>query len=380
MTTRVRRLLWVTKGLGRGGAEQLLVTLAGAMDRADTEIRIAYVLPHKDALVPALADAGIVSHCLGDGRFGQLTWPLRLRRLLHDYRPDVVHTHSPLPAAAARLLADRRTTALVHTEHNVWQRYRRATRWSNAATYGRNAQIFAVSQGVADSIAPGLLTRRCLPPVEVLIHGIDVGAAHVGEVAKQTARARLGLAADAFIVGTVANFTPKKDQDTLLRALALLRRDLPAAQLVLVGGGPREGHLRDVARQLGIAGVVHFAGIRNDVPELLPAFDVFALSSKHEGLSIALIEAMASGVPPVVTAVGGVPEVISHQRNGLLVRSGDAHAFAEQLHRLASDDVLRNRLAVAARDRAAGFGIGPAADRLDECYAALSARLPGSAA
>ncbi|MGH8893337.1 MAG: glycosyltransferase [Actinomycetes bacterium] len=371
-------VLWVTKGLGRGGAEQLLVTLAGALDRQSVELHVAYVLPHKDALAPQLAAAGVTLHCIGHGVSGGFWWPVRLAQLISRLSPDVVHTHAPLPGAVARVVARRR--ALVHTEHNVWARYRLPTRWANAVTLRRNRVVFAVSQGVAASIRPGRLTGA-LPPVEVMLHGIDPALSAHGPEARAHARRRLELSSEAFVVGTVANFTPKKDQDTLLRAIALLRRDVPSVELVLVGGGPREAHLKTLARELGIDRITHFAGVRDDVPQILPAFDAFGLSSRHEGLSIALLEAMASHVPAVATAVGGVPEVIHHEADGLLVPAGDPRALADGLRTIADDDRLRERLASAARLSAETFGIEPAAARLTACYAELAGlRLEGSVA
>ncbi|WP_157875754.1 glycosyltransferase, partial [Streptacidiphilus griseoplanus] len=156
------RVLWLAKGLGRGGAEQLLVNCARQLDRDRYEVDVAYVLPWKDALVPALEAAGARVHCLGGtpGTPGRPDprWPLRLRRLAVERGYALVHTHMPVPAVAARLLVrgpGLRRVRLVHTEHNMWERYRTATRWANAATYGRNDAVIAVSQAVADTV-----TRR----------------------------------------------------------------------------------------------------------------------------------------------------------------------------------------------------------------------------
>src|SRR5205085_11956587 len=98
--------------------------------------------------------------------------------------------------------------------------------------------------------------------------------------------------------------------DTLVRAVAKLRRTIPNIQLVLIGSGPREAHLRELVDSLRLDDHVTFAGSRSDVQDLLAAFDVFALTSLYEGLSIALLEAMAAGIPCVATRVGGVPEIL----------------------------------------------------------------------
>ena len=116
-----------------------------------------------------------------------------------------------------------------------------------------------------------------------------------------------------------------------------------------------------------------FTGSRKDVLELLPGFDVFCLSSQFEGLSIALVEAMATGVACVATAVGGVPEVIEDEVSGLLVSTGATAELTDALERVLRDEPLRARLAAAGRARAAAFDIGRAARRLQELYEEMMA-------
>lgn len=358
------RVLWVTKGLGRGGAERLVVGLASRLDPTAYSLEVAYALAHKDALVPELDALGVKVHDLGARP--AMAWPLRLHRLLRDGRFDLVHTHAPLPATAVRLLLRRgRRPALVHTEHNLWSRYRWPTHWANRLTYGRNDAVIAVSDGVAASVA------AARPAVEVVIHGIDETTVRRGPAARQHGRSLLGLPEDALVVGTVGNFTPKKDQSLLLQATERLRARHPRLRVVLVGSGPLEDRLRAevVARRLGDA--VVFAGSRGDVPEVLPAFDAFALTSTHEGLPIALLEAMAAGVPPVASAVGGVPEVVSDGHDGLLVPSGDVAGVTAALDRLLADPELRARLGASAASTAGRYDLAPVVARTQAIYEKL---------
>ncbi|MGW4698578.1 glycosyltransferase [Kitasatospora cineracea] len=361
MTGGRARVLWLAKGLGRGGAEQLLLNCVRHADRERYAVEVAYVLPHKDALVPDLAAAGVPVHCLG-GAPGR-RWPLRLRRLLAERRYDLVHTHMPVPAVAARLLAGRPRPRLVHTEHNLWERYRLPTRWANALTYGRNDAVIAVSHAVA----AGVGRRRAGEWLSVVHHGPDLGGAPSGPAARRAARAELGLPEDALVVGTVGNLTAKKDQATLLAAFALLREREPDARLVLVGSGPLEAELRARA-----GGGVLFAGMRADVPALLPGWDVFCLSSRQEGLPVALMEAMASGLPSVVTAVGGVPEILDDGVQGRLVPPGDPARLAAALGELA-DPALRGRMGAAARERSASFDVAGAQRAVERVYARVLA-------
>lgn len=370
------RVLWLAKGLGRGGAERLLVGCAGHVaERFDVEV--GYVLPWKDALVPELRVLGVPVHCLEGGREADLRWVWRLRRLLHERRYDIVHTHMPVPAVAARLLvAGRCRPRLVHTEHNVWSRYRGLTRWANATTYDRNAAVIAVSGSVAASIADGRPTRPTGPDVTVILHGIERQRLVVDPSARASARADLGAAVGDVVIGTVGNLTPKKDHQSLLLAHRALLDHGVATRLVLVGTGPLEASLRQRAAALGTHGRVVFAGSRDDVPRLLTAFDVFALSSVAEGLPVALMEAMATGLPCIATAVGGVPEILTDGVDGRLVPPSDVEALTGALAALATDAALRRRLAAAALARSSAFDVARAQRQVEAVYDRVLDRMP----
>ena len=352
----------LTKGLGRGGTERLLAGTVRHLDRARFAAEVAYLLPWKDAFVGEVEAAGVPVECLDARRPTSVAWLGKLRRLVRDHEIDLVHTHMPVPAALARLALPRHT-AFVHTEHNMWGRYRLPTRLANRATYRRNAAVIAVSDGVAASITTSHV------PVEVVTHGIDTGTLRpVDDATRRAARAALGVDPDAPVVGTVGNFTVKKDQATLLDAAARLVDVHPGLRVVLIGDGPLDDELRAEAERLGIADATVFTGSRDDVFALLPAFDLFALSSRFEGLPIALLEAMACGVPPVVTRVGGIPEVVTDGRDGLLVDPGDADGLATALGKLLADPGRRSELAAHAAERARAFDLALAVRRIEAVY------------
>jgi glycosyltransferase involved in cell wall biosynthesis len=219
---------------------------------------------------------------------------------------------------------------------------------------------------VAASIAPAIADDV---PVEVVTHGIDTGTLRPADgETRRAARAALGIDADAPVVGTVGNFTVKKDQARLLDAAARLVDEHPGLRVVLVGDGPLEHELRAHAERLGLADATVFTGSRDDVYALLPAFDLFALSSRFEGLPIALLEAMACGVPPVVTRVGGIPEVVTDGRDGVLVDPGDTEGLATALGKLLADPTRRHELATNAAERARAFDLAHAVRRIEAVY------------
>jgi glycosyltransferase involved in cell wall biosynthesis len=257
---------------------------------------------------------------------------------------------------------------IIHTEHNTWPTYRTLTRWANRLTYPRNTAVIAVSHAVANSIRP-IPFAQSWPPVHVIHHGPELSATTESTSgARARARTALGVSDSALVVGTVGNFTPKKDHDTLLRATALVAERHHALRLVLVGSGPLESALRRSAEAMALEDRVVFAGSRDDVATLMPAFDVFALSSRNEGLPIALLEAMGSGLPCVATAVGGVPEVITDGREGLLVPPGDERALADALSTMLCGPDLRESAGDRGAWTARCFDLTQAARRTEDVY------------
>ena len=364
-------VLILIKGLGRGGAEQLLLSGVPYLDTGRYRYQFAYLLPWKDSLVPELRAAGPTVHCL-DGASGA-GWAGRLRSLIRREGIGVVHAHSPVAAAGARAVAGRRTR-VVYTEHNLWGRYHPATYAANLVTFPRNDHVFAVSETVRASIRyPGPLRLLPMPPVETLHHGLDPAALPAPVQGHDGVRAELGLPADAPVVGSVANFKAAKDHATLLRAAVQVREAVPSVRFVLVGQGPLEAETRRLAGELGLDQTVVFAGFRPDATRLMAAFDAFALSSTYEGLPIALIEAMATGCPAVVTRVGGTPEVVADGVHGYLVPPKDPAALAAGLTRLLGDRSLRAGMGAAAAGRAQDFDIRRAVRRMEQVYARLLA-------
>ena len=360
-------MLHVIKGLGAGGAERLLVSLTAARG-ADVEVEVARVLPWKDALVAELEQVGGRSHVLAGRRgLADPRWPLRLRRLVQERGVDVVHLHSPAVAALARpvLRTLRPRPVLVSTEHNVWRSFGPVIRVLNGLTTPLGDVTLAVSDEVRASV-----WSRWRGRVDVVVQGIPLAQVRARRAGRSVARAQLGLDDADVLVVNVANFREKKDHATLLRA-ARLTLDHPRLRFASVGQGPLEAEIHALHAQLGLAERFRFLGFQADPLSVLVAADVFALTSRHEGLPISLLEAMALGVAPVATAVGGIPEVVTDGAHGILVAPGDPEAVAAALVRLADDAAERARLGAAAARRAGDFDIARTQAVLEARYAAL---------
>ncbi len=361
------RVLHVVKGLGPGGAERLLVSMAQVADPAAVQYEVAYLMERKQHLVPELEALGVRTQLLsGTREMADLRWPVRLRRAARQF--DVVHFHSPAVAAVARpaLRLLRSGPILVSTEHNVWRSHKRATRVANALTRPLDEVRWAVSQEViAATWGP------CRSRTELLVHGIPVAKLRARRGDRLAARAAAGWDDDDVVVAIVANLRAHKDLPTLFAAAAVALAEEPRLRFVAIGQGPLEERLRSTLATYELGERFDMLGYHNDPPAVLAGADIFTLSSRHEGLPISLLEAMALGLAPVVTTVGGVAEVITHGSDGLLVPAGDPGALAAAYVDLARSPDARCRLRAAAALRAEDFDIELTARKVEARYRSL---------
>lgn len=363
------RVLWLTKGLGPGGAERLLVALARTIDRDRFSCTAAYLLPEKHHLVGELETAGVTAVCLEGAAEHDPRWAGRLRRLVVDEDFDVVHIHAPYPAAVARPVLHslgRRRPAIVYTEHNSWDGYGRLTRWANALTYPLDDVRLAVSPAALASM-PARFRRR----TEVLIHGVDLGEVAAHAANRERVRAELGVSAGTVLIVTLANLRAHKDYPTLLEATRRALDAGAAIRVVAVGQGPLEADVRRLAERLGLGDAFQLLGYRADALDVLAAGDIFTLASKAEGYPVSLMEALALGQPVVATAVGGITDAVRSGVEGLTVPAGRPDLLGEALVQLAGDAASRRSFGEAARARGARFDIRRATARIEQLYSEI---------
>ena len=279
-----------------------------------------------------------------------LAW---LRDLL-DRRPfDIVHTHTAKAGVLGRLAAHRAgVPRLVHTYHGFpFHEFQTAPRRQAYVQIERSlGRITDLALCVGTGVAVEAVRRRLISPERIRTIGVvtdgNGGAPDGG--ARARARAALGLPGDATVVGAVGRLTYQKAPEDFLGALQALGR--PDVTGVWVGDGELAGRVAAQARQTPGVRVV-LAGQRANVPELLPAFDVFALPSRYEGLPTAVVEAMVCGVPVVATAVNAVGDVVVPGETGLLVPPGRPALMADAVRFLLDSPDAAARMAAAARAR-----------------------------
>ncbi|WP_437589753.1 glycosyltransferase family 4 protein [Sorangium sp. So ce1000] len=363
----------VVLSLNVGGLERVVLRLLDRMAR-DRFAPVVCALQEPGALAEELArlDVPLVVIPRRPGLDPGL--PVRLSAWLRREGIRLVHTHNPGPhlygaiaaslARAAALAGGGGGPRVVHTKHGRNYPKQKRKVLVNRLAAALTDRVVAVSD---DARAVAIEVERVDPAkVVTILNGVDTDVFRPGDAG--AARARLGVPATGYHVGCVARLSPEKDHATLLDAFARLRAVRPDAHLTVIGDGPRRPALEAQAARLGLGGAVTFTGTRGDVAELLPAFDVFALASLTEGISLTLIEAAAAGLPIVATRVGGNPEIVLEGETGLLVSPGAPETLAAALEAVAArgdgaEMGLRGRARVMER-----FGIDRMARAYEDLY------------
>ena len=293
-----------------------------------------------------------------------------LVRLLRSGRVDVVHAHKFASNLWGALLVPRSRLPVLITHEHTWSYEGILRRVVDRELIARRARaIVAVSP--TDRMRMIELERIPASKVVFIPNGIPDSPA--GDRAR--ARRELGLAPSDAVVGTVCGLRPQKELETALRALGRLAPHRPTLRFVVVGDGPERGRLERLAEELGVPTV--FLGQRpnDEVPDLLAAMDVLVLSSRFEGMPLAVLEWMAAGKAIVASRVGGIPSMVEHEQEALLVPPRDHVAFAQAIGRLLDDPAERQRLGDAARRRQqAEFRFEHTLDLLEALYERLYRR------
>jgi glycosyltransferase involved in cell wall biosynthesis len=332
-------------------------------------------LVRRGPLAERLASMGVAVPCLDKLPGIRLGTATRLARVVTSFSPDVVHSHEIgclFYAGLATRQAGR--IPIVHTEHgrNCAYSFRRRTLTRLAGLFAE--RFFCVS----DDIAAEVISRRLVAKrkVGIVRNGIDT-AAFAAADGREDVRRSLGIPMHAPVVGTVGRLAEVKRQDVLIRAFARLRQAIPESHLVLVGDGPLISELGSLASQLGLDGCVHFAGYQSEPGRFLRAMDVFALTSRSEGMPLTVLEAWAMGLPVITSRVGGLPELIREGETGLMFDFGDEEALAAGLRLLLEDEPLAMKLGEAGREYViANYDVSVMARTYAAHYARLLGREP----
>jgi glycosyltransferase involved in cell wall biosynthesis len=353
MSGRTRVATVVTRF--QAGAGQ--VALRGALALDPRRYAVTVVAGSGDRLLEQARDAGFEVELVPAlrspiGPADDLRALRALTRLLGGSRFDVVHTHSAKAGALGRLAAHRTgVPRVVHTFHGLpYHEFQPAPR--RAAYIGIERRLGRITDRalcVGSAVAVEVVRRGLVAPERVRTITVVAGGTPVlrTPATRAAARRRLGLPADARVVGMVGRLDHQKAPEDFVAAMTAL--DRPGAVGVWIGSGPLAERTRELAARALPRSRVLLVGERADVPQLLPALDVFALPSRYEGLPVAVVEAMAAGVPVVATAVNAVPDVVVPGRTGLLVPPRRPDLLAAAVRHLLDHPGLAEAMADAGR-------------------------------
>ena len=339
-----RTVMQVTWSLVAGGAETYALTVASGLDA--TKYRsLMCGIDQGGALEPEVRRRGIPYHIMN--RRPGLDWRLmgRMFGLLRRERVDVIHTHHLnqllYSVVAARLLGIR----IIHTEHSVEMyksaKLRRLLRVLSVFCYRVTAIGADGEQVLRDKV--GIPAGK----LEVVRAAVDLARF---KVPREAAREALGLCPADRVAVIVARLSEEKNHGFLLAAFAEAVARVPNAKLLIVGDGVEQKAIEDVIVKLNLGCSVRMLGVRRDIPQVLAGADVFVLSSDREGLPIAVLEAMAAGLPVIATSVGDLPLVVKDGQTGVLVPRRGVGEMAEALVRLLGDAEQCGRMGRAGRE------------------------------
>jgi len=336
--------------LSPGGAERVAVHLARGLNRRRYETMVISLSGRVGCdLDHMLEEADIEARYLGKHPGFDYRVYGRLDSVLKEYEPDVIHTHLHVLRYALPSMLLMKRVAMVHTVHNLAER--------EVEARARLIQRYALTHGVkpvavAEEVAASLASLYGIQHCRVIPNCIPTDLYANPQTSRKEWRAREGFKDSDVLFVCVARFAPQKNQALLLKSFAHGPASDSRAHLVLVGEGELRANLEEQARKINVADKVHFLGLRSDIPDVLGAMDAFVLSSDYEGNPLSVLEAMASGLPIVSTAVGGVPNLFEAGKEGFLVGPGDFQGLAKSMNTLLKYEAARESMGAAAAGRA----------------------------
>ena len=371
---RPMRLLLVADSLDVGGAEWHVVNLASAL--AEQGHRITLACTVEGVLAPLAEQAGIsvrplLHHLVKRRQSPRYAW--KLAKLVRQSQFDLVHAHMYASALASAYALLGTSIPLVITEHSQanWRSHYacRCSQWS----YSQARHIIAVSR----EIRRRLIEQEGVPSdrISVIMNALPpVSEQHKSIQPDLPAALRNGL-----LVGVAARLQPEKGVAYFLEAAAHVLQFLPEVHFLVMGDGPQRKELQAYVEQLGVQEHVHFLGFRLDARAIIGLLDVLVVPSLSEGTPLVTLEAMSAGVPVVASAVGGIPEQVRHQSEGILVPPGDALALGEAVLHLLQNPTWMQQLGEAGRQRALSrFSFTTMLQETENVYRATLGWPPGS--
>lgn len=366
-----KKVLHLVEDLGVGGLERVLATIVLGLDKNKFSVEI-WCLAQGGAIASELVRRGVALKILGLTSYYNPLKVVFLAKLIRQAGIDILHTHGYFAGTFGRMAAIlARTPAVIAHVHTTDYGFGRRNRLIDKFLSYFTDRIVCISRAVQNF----LVTVEKIHPAKTCVIYNAIVIPDFTDLSEQTSaeRLRLGITGLDFVAVCVASLSSHKGHHTLLDAAAIIMRACPHFKLLLVGDGPLRAELEARSRKAGIASNTIFTGLRENVFPLLKSADIFVLAStEREGLGLALIEAMAAGLPLIGTKIGGIPELIQENINGLLVPPGDPHALVAAMRMLMKDHSLRVKMGDAGqRICREKFAASRMISKLESLYAAI---------
>ena len=363
------RLAYVINNLNLGGAEKLLLATIKKLNREKYDVTVFSMLAG-DQLLQDFQESGAKIICLGMKNKRDLTGFWKLYRAFKSNKTQIVHTHlleADIWGRFAALLA--KVPVIVSTQHSVdaWKKHPQRMRakmrlWLNKIATRHSTGVIAVSETVKEFLIK--YENICPEKIYVLKNGIEINN-NIKALSSENDRALK-------TIGSMGRLFEEKGFEYLLRAFQQVRARKPKISLVIAGDGPLRASLKKLAQDLNISDNVTFLGNITDIAAFLKRIDVFVLSSIQEGIPLALLEAMAAVKPVIATTVGGIPEVIEHGTDGMLVEATNVNALKNAILSMLNDKKKAKKLGKKARCKALEeFNLDETVKALDVLYDTL---------
>jgi len=303
-----------------------------------------------------------------------------LFRLMRKLEPHIVHTHTSKAGILGRLAAwMARVPIVIHTPHGhvFYGHFGRSLSRIFLQTeklLGRitHHQIALTPEEGNDYLNLGVAKSK---NISVIHSGVDLNCFKRSKTESNPGRNELAIPPDSLVVGYVGWLIPIKGVTYLVKAMAEVVQRHPNSLLVLVGKGDEKGEeeikLKEQVENLGLADNVRFLGWRSDVDEIMGCFDIFVLPSLNEGMGRVLVEAMSAGLPIVASRVGGIPDLVKHGENGLLVPPANAGALEQAISDLLSDKSRRKHMGETGKKMCHPYSVEAMVEKIDDLYSRL---------
>lgn len=357
-------ILHLSSTSGPGGAEMIVRRLATSLDRQ--RFRSIVCLFRSGWLGEACREAGLPTHVLGINGALDLHWARAFIGLVKRERIALIHTHeftANVYGAMLGRLVGVPVVATIHGKNYYWEQAKRRLAYRFVS---RTAKMIAVSQDLKQFVVErvGISAQR----IDVIYNGVEAYVAPGADRVREL-RGELELGRWDHVIGSVGSLYSVKGHIHLVKALPSILRGCPKTLVLLVGRGESESELKAEASRLGVEAHIRFLGFRNDIPLLLGLMDVFVLPSLSEGLSMALLEAMAAEKPVVATKVGGNAELIVEGETGYLVPSKAPEALADRVVNLLRNKVQAREFGCRGKQRVdEQFSLAGMVSAYQKCY------------